>query len=173
MFTQYVVEEYEQRLKTLKTAKNKADGEIERLIDMRKVLVEKNMLGIYTDEIFLEQNALIEKKMTTAQVAKSDSTLEKYDIHKLADFIKETLSDLGATYKRSTVLQVKALIGSIFPSGLTYNYDGTLNHEINPMYQAIFNFDTQGVAHGDPTGNRTPVFGMKTQCPRPLDDGAM
>ena len=172
LFTQYVVEEYEQRLKTLKTAKNKADGEIERLVDMRKVLVEKNMLGIYTDEIFLEQNALIEKKMTTAQVAKSDSTLEKYDIDKLSAFIKKTLSDLGATYKRSTVPQVKALIGSIFPSGLTYNYDGTLNHEINPMYQAIFNFDTQSVAHGDPTGNRTPVSRMRTWCPSPLDDGA-
>ena len=24
----------------------------------------------------------------------------------------------------------------------------------------------------DPTGTRTPVAGMKTQCPRPLDDGA-
>ncbi len=162
LFTQYVVEEYEERLKTLKSARNKADGEIERLIDMRKVLVEKNMMGTYTDEIFIEQNALIEKKMTVAQTAKSDTMLEKYDIHKLADFIKETLSDLGATYKRSTVSQVKALIGSIFPSGLSYNYDGTLNHEINPMYQAIFNFDVSRVAYGDPTGNRTPLFRMKT-----------
>jgi hypothetical protein len=24
---------------------------------------------------------------------------------------------------------------------------------------------------GDPKGNRTPVAGMKTQCPGPLDDG--
>lgn len=132
---------------------------------MRKVLVEKNMMGIYTDEIFLEQNALIDKKMTIAQTAKSDTMLEKYDINKLADFIKETLSDLGATYKRSTVPQVKALIGSIFPSGLSYNYDGTLNHEINPMYQAIFNFDAGRVAYGDPTGNRTPLFRMKAWCP--------
>jgi site-specific DNA recombinase len=165
LFTQYVIEEYEQRLKTLKSARNKADDEIQRLIDMRKVLVEKNMMGIYTDEIFLEQNALIEKKMTIAQTAKSDTMLEKYDIHKLADFIKATLGDLGATYKRSTVPQVKALIGSIFPSGLSYNYDGTLNHKINPMYQAIFNFDAGRVAYGDPMGNRTPVVGMKTRCP--------
>ena len=96
---------------------------------------------------------MIEKKIATAQVAKADSTLEKYDINKLSLFIKRTLSDLGETYKRSTVPQIKALLGSIFPSGITYNYDGTLNHQINPMYQGIFNFDTQGVAYGDPTGN--------------------
>lgn len=155
LFTQYVIDEYESRLKNLKKAKNVADGEIQRLKDMRKVLVEKNMLGIYTDEIFMEQNALIEKKLATAEVAKSDSTLEKYDINKLTDFIKATLSDLGETYKKSTVPQVKALFGSIFPSGLSYNQDGTLNHQINPMYQAILNFDTGSVAYGEPAGIRT------------------
>lgn len=165
LFTQYVVEEYERRLANVKKAKNVADSEIQRLKDMRKVLVEKNMMGIYTDEIFMEQNALIEKKLQKAHVAKSNSTLEKYDIQKLTEFIKETLSDLGATYKRSTVPQVKALLGSIFPSGIQYSNDGTLNHEINPMYQAIFNYDTLGVVFGDPTENRTLVTRMRTWCP--------
>lgn len=165
MFTKFVLEEYERRLKNVKQAKNQSDGEIQRLKDMRKVLVEKNMMGIYTDEIFTEQNALIEKKLQKAHVAKANSTLEKYDINKITVFVRDTLSDLGATYRRSTVPQVKALLGSIFPSGIQYNNDGTLNHEINPMYQAIFNFDTTGVVFGDPTGNRTPIAGMKTLCP--------
>ncbi len=162
LFSQYVVEEYEKRLANVKKAKNVADGEIQRLKDMRKVLVEKNMMGIYTDEIFMEQNALIEKKMQRAHVAKSDSTFEKYDIHKLSDFIKETMGDLGSTYQRSTVPQIKALIGSIFPNGISYDFNGTLNPEINPMYQSIFNFNTQGVALGDPTQNRTALTRMRT-----------
>ncbi len=165
LFTQYVVEEYNHRLTTLKKARNRAGGKIERLKDMRKVLVEKNMMGIYTDEIFLEQNAMLERKMTAAQAAKSDSTLEKYDIKKLSKFIKRTLSDLGGTYKRSTVPQIKALIGSIFSSGITYGHGSILNHEINPMYQAIFNFDMHGVAYGDPNRNRTGVFAVRGQCP--------
>ena len=155
LFTQYVVEEYENRLTNIKKARNKADDEIKRLKDMRQVLVEKNMLGIYTDEIFREQNSLIEKKMTVAQVAKADSTLEKYDINKLSEFIRSTLSDLGETYKRSTIPQVKALFGSIFPDGITYSHDGTLNHQINPMYRAIFALDTQGVPFGEPYGSGT------------------
>ncbi len=165
LFTQYVVEEYERRLANVKKAKNVADDEIQRLKDMRKVLVQKNMMGVYTDEIFMEQNALIENKLQKAHVAKADSTLEKYDINKLTAFIKETLSDLGATYKKSTVPQIKALFGSIFPKGVTYDFNGTLNPEINPMYQSLFNFNTQGVALGDPTENRTLVTRMRTWCP--------
>lgn len=158
LFSEFVVEEYQERVKKLNQARHKADEEIERLKDMRKVLVEKNMLGVYTDEIFMEQNALLEKKIATAQVAKSDSNLEQYDIHKLSTFIKKTLTDLGETYQRSTVPQVKALLGSIFPSGISVNVDGTLNHTINTMYQAIFAYDTRGVTYGDPnTSTSTPA----------------
>lgn len=173
LFTQYVVEEYEARLKNLKKAKNIADSEIERLKDMRKVLVQKNMMGIYTDEIFMEQNALLEQKLEQAHTAKDNSTLDKYDINKLSDFIKVTLGDLGETYRRSTVPQIKALIGSIFTDGLTCNQDGTLNHTINPMYQAIFNFDTQGVPLGDGTDDRTREPFYLLDCSKRLEDQVM
>jgi len=125
---------------------------------MRKVLVQKNMMGVYTDEIFMEQNALIENKLQKAHVAKADSTLEKYDINKLTAFIKETLSDLGATYKKSTVPQIKALFGSIFPKDVTCDFNGTLNPEINPMYQSLFKFNTQGVTLGDPKAQQFEPF---------------
>lgn len=165
LFTKYVTEEYDRRLSKLKTAQNRADGDIEKLLNIRKALVEKNLLGIYTDEIFLEQNALLEKKMIAASMVKSTVSLERYNIERLTNFVNTTLSNLGETYKRSTVPQIKALLGSIFPSGISINFDGTLNHEINPMYQTIFAFADQGLSFGDPMGNRTPVTRMKTLCP--------
>ncbi len=155
LFTKYIKEAYEERVSNLRTNKKLADGEIQRLIDLRKVLVEKNLMGIYTDEIFKEQNAELEKKMAKAQVAKADSTLEKYDINKLTDFIKETVTDFGETYKRSSVTQIKALLGSIFPNGLSWNYNSTLNYEISPIYQAIMDFGTSGVPFGVEDGTRT------------------
>lgn len=153
LFTQYIKEEYEERLADLRKRKNEADEEIQKLLDMRKVLVEKNLLGIYTDEIFKEQNAALEKKIAKAQVAKADSTLEKYDINKLTAFMKDLLTDLGETYKKSTITQAKALIGSIFPSGLAWNYNGRLNHQISPIYQTILDFDGRRVPFGVTDGN--------------------
>ncbi len=163
LFTKYIKEAYEERVANLKHTKKHADEEIQRLADLRKVLVEKNLLGIYTDEIFKEQNAEIEKKMAKAQTAKADSTLEKYDINKLTGFIKETLTDLGETYRRSTTTQIKALLGSIFPKGLSWNYNGTLNYEISPIYQAIMNFDGQSVPFGVADGIRTRDFLLHKQ----------
>jgi site-specific DNA recombinase len=148
LFTRFIEEAYEERVKNLKNAKNAADDEIQRLTDLRKVLVEKNLLGLYSDEIFKEQNAELEKKMAKAQTAKADATLERYDIKKLTKFIRKILEDLGKTYRKSDVTQIKALLGSIFLSGLEWNYDGTLNHEISPIYSQINDFCGPSVPYG-------------------------
>lgn len=64
--------------------------------------------------------------------------------------IKHTLLDLGETYKRSSPTQIKALIGSIFPNGLSWDYSGTLNYEVSPFFQSILRFNGQGVPLGVP-----------------------
>lgn len=121
--------------------RNASDEEIAKLNDLRKILVKKNLEGIYSDEIFKEQSALIANRMLKAQIAKEDSLFDKYNIDKVTSFIKTLLADLGETYKRSTLSQIKVLLGSMYPSGLAWRYDGTLNHQISPIYQAIVGFD--------------------------------
>lgn len=79
--------------------------------------------------------------MLKAQIAKEDSLFDKYNIDKVTSFIKTLLADLGETYKRSTLSQIKGLLGSMYPAGLAWRYDGTLNHQISPIYQAILGFD--------------------------------
>jgi hypothetical protein len=90
-----------------------------------------------------------------AQVVKDDSMIEKYNIDKLTSFIKTMLADLGETYKKSNISQLRVLIGSIFPSGLSWNYDGTLNHKISPIYQTIRTFDGSVIPLGTPSGTRS------------------
>ncbi len=67
---------------------------------------------------------------------------------RLLAFIKTILADLGETYKRSNIPQLKVLLGAICPSGLAWDYSGTLRPTINPLYQAIRDFGTQGVPSG-------------------------
>jgi len=153
LFTEYLQDAYKERVVGLQGKKVKAEEEIQRLLDMRRILVEKNLIGIYSDEIFKEQNISIEDKIAKAQTLKSDATLEKYDINKLTSFMKGYLKDLEETYKDSTITQAKALIGSIFTNGLAWDYSGTLNHHISPIYQYIKTCDNPSVSFGVGSGS--------------------
>lgn len=77
-FIAFITKTYHERLQRLHTIKNDADKEIEDLKLLRKAIVEKNLKGVYSDEIFKEQNAIIEEKMTKAQIVKDDATIDKY-----------------------------------------------------------------------------------------------
>lgn len=152
LFIAYLYKTFHERLSRLDKIKNEADDNIAKLQDMRRMLVEKNMSGVYSDEIFKEQNAMIEEKMMRAQIVKDDSMIDKYNIEEITTFVKTLLADLGETYKRSNISQIRVLLGSMFPSGLAWNYEGTLNHRISPIYQAIQSIDNGAIPFGTAYG---------------------
>ncbi len=152
---------YHERYARLKLMKDKADAGIVSLQEMRRQLVEKNLSGIYSDEIFKEQNSIIEDKMTKAQIVKDDSLIEKYNIDKVTDFMRTLLADLGESYKHSNLPQAKVLLGSIFPSGMAWDYNGTLNHELSPLYREILDFDKPRLPSGAGYGSRTRLFTLE------------
>ena len=155
LFIEYIYKTYHQRLIRLNKIKNNAEAEIEQLKALRKQLVEKNLSGVYSDEIFKEQNSTIEDKITTAQIVKDDTTIDKYNIDAVTSFIKTLLADLGETYKRSNIPQLKVLLGSMYPSGVAWDYTGTLDPTISPLYQYIQHFDEQSAPSRAGDGDRT------------------
>ena len=155
LFMNALYEAYYARQSRLLTIKNSADDEIARLQAMRKQLVQKNLAGIYSDEIFKEQNTMIESEMTKAQIAKDDTTFDKYNIDEVTSFMKTILADLWEAYKRSNLTQAKVLLGSMFPEGLAWDYNGTLNHSISPIYQVIQYYSGQTVPSSADERTRT------------------
>ncbi len=155
LFIAWMYKTYHERYSRLKKLRDEADEEINRLQVLRRQIVEKNLSGVYSDEIFKEQNGMIESKITKAQIAKEDSTIDKYNLEKITDFIRTLLADLGETYKRSDPNQIKVLLGSIYPRGLAFYQNGTLNREISPLYQFIHHFNNQAIPSGAGYGNRT------------------
>lgn len=149
---------YIKRLSIIQKKKDEADAELTKLYALRQALIEKNLNGIYSDEIFREQNKLLEEKITILQVAKSDVLLKKYNLEDIIAFIKEYFENLGTTYINSNLTLQKILLGSIFTSKLHWSYPGISNHEISPLYQYIRQFDTEGVPFGDPNRIRTDDF---------------
>jgi len=80
------------------------------------------------------------------------------NIDKITEFIKTKLADLALTYDSSSLSQIRCLLGSIFLSGVTWEYPGCSNRGISLYYQYIRDIDTASAAFGDPSGNRTRDF---------------
>jgi hypothetical protein len=155
LFIEFLYKTYNERFSRLMKIKEGADDEIVRLKATREILIQKNLSGIYSDEIFKEQNSIIEDKIMKAQIVKEDSVLDKYNIEALTTFIKTLLADLGETYKRSNISQIRVLLGSIFLFEIAWDYNGTLNHRISPIYQSIRYMDKHPISFGTPDRIRT------------------
>ncbi len=146
---------YYQRVAQLQKRKDEADSELKRLQGLRQSLIQKNLSGIYSDEIFREQNKLIEEQIVSLQITKDDALLAKYNLESIIKFMKDKFANLGRTYQLSNLSQIRVLLCSIFPSGMVWDYPGLSNTEISPLYQAIRVFETERVSPSAEGGSRT------------------
>ncbi len=149
---------YMHKLSILQNRKTEADVELAKLYALRQALIEKNLNGVYSDEMFKEQNAVIEDKIAALQLAKSDALVDKYNLEEVIIFIKDAFRDLGRTYQNSSLDQKRVLLGSIFPAGVSWSYPGFSNQGISPLYQAILDVRTNQSPFGTAYGSRTRDF---------------
>ncbi len=152
------------RIKTVQKRKEAADQELADVYTLRQTLIEKNLRGIYSDEIFQEQNKVLEERITLARLSKSDALLEKYNLEELVAFVKSKFSDLAITYKTSRLCAKRVLMCSIFPSGMAWDYPGFSNTEISLNYQYITNPETLELTPGESGGNRTHDILLKREA---------
>ena len=165
LFIAVLRREYTKRLSGLQKRKEAAEIELTKLYAYRQTLIEKNLNGVFSDEIFKEQNSILENKITSIQMAKDDMFIKKYNFEALVNTVYEYFEDLGQTYKNSNLTIKRILLGSIFAEKLAWSYSGISNRKISPLYQSILNFQQRGVPLGDPWGSRTPLTGMKALFP--------
>ncbi len=155
LFIAYLRRTYFQRTATMQKRRAEADVELKKLYEFRQALIEKNLKGIYSDDIFKEQNKHIEEKIKDIQIAKNDVLINKYSLEAITKFIKEKFDNLAETYLDSDLKQKRVLMCSIFPLGVLWSYPGYSNMKISPFYQAILDIERQDVSLGEPAGIRT------------------
>jgi site-specific DNA recombinase len=156
----YLRKSYQLRLGPLLKMRNQAEVELKRLYELRQALIQKNLSGIYSDEIFKEQNKLIEEQLKTVHATKDTTVLEKYNLEALISFVYAKFGDLNETYLEASLQQKKFLLSSIFPAGLVWTYPGISNSGISPFYRDILDVQDRGVSIG--ADERTRTF---TGCP--------
>lgn len=160
LVTTFLRKSYYHRVSSLQKRREQADEELRKLYETRQSLIEKNLAGIYSDDIFREQNRLLEEKIATVQITKNDDLITKYNIENVTKFIKEKFKDLAKTYDYANLQQKRMLLCSIFPSGLTWNYPGYLNTQISKFFQVMREAETSAVTFG--RGDWTRTSGLMT-----------
>ncbi|HOX41285.1 MAG TPA: recombinase family protein [bacterium] len=153
LVTVYLRKTYYKRVAALQKRREDADDELKKLYETRQTLIEKNLAGIYSDDIFREQNRLLEDKITAIQMTKNDDLITKYNIENVTTFIKEKFKDLVKTFANSDLQQRRMILCSIFPSGLVWNYPGYLNTQLSPCFTFMKNINPETVIDG--RGGRT------------------
>ena len=148
----FIRKRYFERIATLQKRREQADSKLNKLYEFRQALIEKNLSGVYSDEIFKEQNKVVEKKVENIQVAKNDELIQKYNLEAIILFIRTKMLNLSKTYKDSDLGQKHVLVGSIFPSGLIYPELGYLNPTISQYYNALSDLSKPCVQFGSRGG---------------------
>lgn len=146
---------YRDRAGSLLKRRDEADKEIEKLYAQRQTLIEKNLSGIYADDVFKEQNKRIEEQITLLQYAKNDSILEKYNLEKICSFIVAKFTDLSQTYIESSLEQKRILLSSIYPAGMPYSHLGYSNCQISEFYTCCRRLGGRNARYGGPYRDRT------------------
>ncbi len=156
MFCNALLKTYNKQIINLRRKSKTADEEITKLQALRQALVEKNLAGIYSDDIFKEQNAIIEQKLVAAHEAKSQEMIDRYDINKINTFLQERLLHLDVTFMNTKqLITLRSLLSTIFIEGFNWSYPGISYKRFSPIYQSILDADKPDVNVGSPAWIRT------------------
>ncbi len=139
----YMRKTYYQRVTTLQKRRAEADAELKKCYELRQALIDKNLQGVYSDDVFKDQNRLIEERIKDIQATKDDALINKYNMEEITRFIKEKFENLAETYIQSSLEQKRVLLCSTMPLGVLWSYPGLSNTKISPYYQAILDVESQ------------------------------
>jgi site-specific DNA recombinase len=139
---------YYLRIGALKQKRDQADAALQEVYKTRQALIEKNLSGTYSDDIFKEQNKVLEEKIKCIQTAKSDTVIEKYNLEKITLLIHSKFTNLTKTLASSDLERKRVLMCSIFPQGLHWSYPGYSNTQISPFYRSFLDLQGQQVRIG-------------------------
>ena len=146
---------YVLRVGALRLKRDQADVELKKVYEMRQTLIQKNLDGTYSDDIFKEQNRILEEKIAAIQTAKDVATIEKYNLEAITKFIEDKFTDINNTYNEADLERKRVLLCSIFPKGLAWSYPGYSNTRISPFYKCFMDINDGKVGIGAGYGTLT------------------
>lgn len=115
---------YQQHSLRLKQRQRITANQIHRLNGQRQSIIDKNLAGIYSDDIFKEQYAAIESHLQSISILNDTLPFGEYNLESIKQYVFKNLEDLPKAFEQCDIKQKRVLIGLLFPHGLVWNYPG-------------------------------------------------
>lgn len=137
VFARTLYEKYKMNSRTSLVEKNTLTKRIADLNAKRAVLIDKNLNGVYSDELFKEmlQNIEIENIELKAQLDVLNS--EALSIEDIITFSKTFLADIRTIWFSADLQTKQRLQQAIFPKGITYLNPGIRTEDICCLFKII------------------------------------
>ncbi len=136
IFLLFLKREFGERSLSLKQKELRRNQQLKKLRDLQSTLVQKHLSGIYSDEIYKEQNEIIEKNVNNIQTLSNNKLIQKYNIEAAIKYVTELMNNLLVTYQNIVDLsQKKDLLSLIFPHGFVWNYPGLTYPNIHAFFK--------------------------------------
>lgn len=137
IFLIFLEKGFSKRASVLEGKRSRHRQQLKKLYNLQKILVQKHLAGIYSDDIFKEQNQLIEKNIKSVQTVTNNDLIERYNLQSIIEYISKRINNLILAYEEADISQKKILLSLIFPRGFIWNYPDLIYPAINPMFKEI------------------------------------
>ena len=161
LFLMLLRKEFNQNIANIQAKRVKAEEEVAKFKQMKQTLVEKNLMGTYSDDIFLEQKKIIDGKIAVAELLLGKTIFDKFTMDDVDRFMREKFKDLGQTYEDSEPGERRVFLGSICPTGLAWRYSDLSNQVFSSEYQAILDVQESDFAISSAYGSRTRLAKLR------------
>lgn len=129
--------EYHNRSSKLHNRKARRALLLKKLQDMKAILIQNHLLGVYSNDVFKEQLQLIDKNIQSINLSRNDNYLNKYTLSAATKYVEGKLNDFTCTYDQADLSQKRSLLGLLFPNGFTWHYPGLSYNQLNPLFREI------------------------------------
>lgn len=124
LFTEIFKEVWHNRHHDLEENAKLIKQEIEKLEELKQTLIDKNLKGIYSDELFKQQAPRLEEEILVKKSSLSETKMEQVDIDILTNFAKFFMTNLVRVWQTADLEGRLKFQKAVFPEGLKYDKTG-------------------------------------------------
>jgi len=134
LFLMLFEEKFKARYTLLDQKRKNYSQQLKKNLELQQTLIQKNLLGLYPDEIFKEQNDLLEQNIKSIRTLSDAQLIKKYSATLAREYILKQVTSLAAIYDSLDIVLKKQMLSFLFPEGLVWNYPGLSFSKLNPLF---------------------------------------